>query len=55
MEQSPIKDVEIKVLLKEALTNKITDREVYMRGIDEVITTEVIAPTKQKSANFYLK
>ncbi len=34
MEQSPIKDVEIKVLLKEALTNKITDREVYMNGID---------------------
>lgn len=34
MERSPIKDVEIKVLLKEALTNKITDREVYMKGID---------------------
>ena len=34
MERSPIKDVEIKVLLKEALTDKINDRTVYMKGID---------------------
>ena len=34
MERSPIKDVEIKVLLKAALTDKIDDREVYMKGID---------------------
>lgn len=34
MERSPIKDVEIKVLLKAALTNKVSDREVYMKGID---------------------
>lgn len=34
MERSPIKDTEIKVLLKEALTEKINDREVYMKGID---------------------
>ncbi|MGN0367793.1 MAG: protein adenylyltransferase Fic [Wujia sp.] len=34
MERSPIKDVEIKVLLKNALTDKITDRVVYMKGID---------------------
>ncbi|MEG2418817.1 MAG: Fic family protein [Eubacterium sp.] len=34
MERSPIKDVEIKVLLKAALTDKISDREVYMKGID---------------------
>ncbi|MDD3362943.1 MAG: Fic family protein [Hespellia sp.] len=34
MERSPIKDIEIKVLLKEALTDKINDREVYMKGID---------------------
>ncbi|MEY8367832.1 Fic family protein [Anaerovoracaceae bacterium 42-11] len=34
MERSPIKDVEIKVLLKSALTNRIDDREVYMKGID---------------------
>lgn len=34
MERSPIKDIEIKVLLKGALTDKIDDREVYMKGID---------------------
>lgn len=34
MERSPIKDVEIKILLKEALTDRIDDREVYMKGID---------------------
>lgn len=34
MERSPIKDVEIKVLLKAALTDKVDDREVYMKGID---------------------
>ena len=34
MERSPIKDVEIKALLKAALTNRIHDREVYMKGID---------------------
>ena len=34
MERSPIKDTEIKVLLKEALTDKINDRTVYMKGID---------------------
>ena len=34
MERSPIKDIEIKVLIKEALTDKINDREVYIKGID---------------------
>lgn len=34
MERSPIRDVEIKHLLKQALTEKINDREVYMKGID---------------------
>lgn len=34
MERSPIKDVEIKHLLKEALTDNIDDREVYIKGID---------------------
>lgn len=34
MERSPIKDVEIKVLLKNALTAKIDDRLVFMKGID---------------------
>ena len=35
MERSPIKDVEIKVLLKAALTDEIDSREVYMKGIDQ--------------------
>ena len=34
MERSPIKDIEMKFLLKNALTDKITDRTVYMKGID---------------------
>ncbi len=34
MERSPIKDIEIKFLLKQALTDKIHDREIYMKGID---------------------
>ncbi len=34
MERSPIKDIEIKVLIKAALTDKINDREVYMKGVD---------------------
>jgi cell filamentation protein len=35
MERSPIKDVEIKVLLKGALTDEIHRREVYVNGIDQ--------------------
>ena len=34
MDRSPIKDVEIKVLLKGALTDEINSREVYIKGID---------------------
>lgn len=34
MERSPIKSVEIRELLKQALTDQIYDREVYMKGID---------------------
>jgi len=34
MERSPIKDIEIKLLLKQALTDRINDREVFMKGID---------------------
>lgn len=34
MERSPIKDTEIKILLKSALTNKVNDRDIYMKGID---------------------
>lgn len=34
MERSPINDLEIEMLLKKALTDKINDREVFMKGID---------------------
>lgn len=34
MERSPIKDIEIKYILKAALTDQINDREIYMKGID---------------------
>lgn len=34
MERSPVKDIEIKYLLKNALTDEIDSREVYMKGID---------------------
>ena len=35
MERSPIKDVELKVLLKAALSEEINSREVYLSGIDQ--------------------
>ena len=34
IERSPVKDLEIKVLLHKALTEQINDRQVYMKGID---------------------
>jgi cell filamentation protein len=34
MQRSPVKDVEIKALLKQALTDQIHDRELFMKGID---------------------
>ena len=34
MERSPVKNLEIKVLLSNALTDKINNREVYLKGID---------------------
>ena len=34
MERSPVRDIEIKHVLKAALTDKIEDREIYMKGID---------------------
>ena len=34
MERSPIRDIEIKHILKNALTDKINDRQLYMKGID---------------------
>ena len=40
MERSPIKDLEIKHLLKGALTDKVNDREIYMKGIDHSYSYE---------------
>ena len=34
MERSPIRDIEIKHILKKALTDKVNDREMFMKGID---------------------
>lgn len=34
MERSPVKDIEIKYFLKNALTDEVDSREVYMKGID---------------------
>ena len=34
MKRSPIKDIEIKHILKSALTDEVNNREVYMKGID---------------------
>lgn len=34
MERSPVKDIEIKHILKNALTDKINDREMFMKGVD---------------------
>jgi cell filamentation protein len=34
MQRSPVKDLEIKFLLKQALTVKIDDRTLFMKGID---------------------
>lgn len=51
MERSPIKDIEIKHLLKHALTDKINDREVYMKGIDHSYYYEGYAVYKMQELN----
>ena len=48
MERSPIRNIEIKVLLKQALTNEINNREVYMKGIDASYHYEGYAVYKAK-------
>lgn len=48
MERSPIKDIEIKYLLRQALTDKINDREIYMKGIDHSYYYEGYAVYKIK-------
>lgn len=49
MERSPIKDVEIKVLLKGVLTDEINSREVYMKGIDHSYYYEGYTTFKTKN------
>ena len=49
MERSPIKDIEIKVLLKGALTDEINSREVYMNGIDHSYYYEGYTTFKTKN------
>ena len=49
MERSPIKDIEIKHLIKNALTDKINDREVYMKGIDASYNYEGYSKFKSKN------
>lgn len=48
MERSPIKNVEIKHILKAALTNDIHSRDVYMKGIDHSYYYRGIRLSKQK-------
>lgn len=48
MERSPIKDIEIKHILSEALIDDINDREIYMKGIDHSYYYEGYAEFKAK-------
>ena len=48
MERSPIKDIEIKHLLKAALTDEIDSREIYMKGIDHSYYYEGYTTFKMK-------
>lgn len=52
MERSPIKNIEIKFLLKNALTDKINDREVYMKGIDASYRYEGYSVYKVEDLNY---
>ncbi len=51
MERSPIKDIEIKHILKNALTDKVNDREVYMKGIDHSYYYEGYTTYKTEELN----
>lgn len=51
MERSPIRDIELKYLLKNALTDKINDREVYMKGIDHSYYYEGYTTYKTEDLN----
>lgn len=49
MERSPVRDLEIKTLLKAALTDQVHDREVYMKGIDASYSYEGYSTYSTKS------
>ena len=49
MERSPIRDIEIKHLLKTAMTDKTDDREIYMKGIDHSYDYEGYSAYKTKN------
>lgn len=51
MERSPIKDTEIKILLENALTDKINDRQVFMKGIDASYSYEGYYAYKTEELN----
>ena len=52
MERSPIKDIEIKHILRNALTDKVNDREVYMKGIDHSYYYEGYTTFKAEELKF---
>lgn len=54
MERSPIRDIEIKVLLKQVLTDQIHDRAIYMKGIDTSYHYEGYTQYKTDDLNFNL-
>ena len=49
MERSPIRDIEIKVILQKALTDEINNREIYMKGIDHSYYYEGYAAYKTEN------
>lgn len=49
MERSHVRDLEIKTLLKAALTDQVHDREVYMKGIDASYSYEGYSTYSAKS------
>ncbi len=51
MERSPVKDIEIKHLLKQALTGQVHDRDIYMKGIDHSYYYEGYAVYRTKELN----
>lgn len=49
MKVSPIKDVEIKMLLKAALTDKINNKKIFMKGVDQSYSYDGYRAIKQRS------